>query len=132
MAELIDVLDAFSTPLKIGWVIWVAWGIGQVFWYRHERKPRMASARTAPVRKPFVSKPSVPERVGTRLVTPEQVIVKQSPALDPAMVDASSSLIDGPGKIGELDRFVADFEMNTRQRGGQPHNGEPFDTHASH
>jgi len=132
MAELIDVLDAFSTPLKIGWVIWAAWGVGQVFWYRHERKPRTASARTAPVRKRFASKPSVPERAGTRLVTPEQVIMKQPPAMDPAMVDASSSLIDGPGKIGELDRFVADFEMNTRQRHGQPHNGEPFDTHASH
>ena len=47
----------------------------------------------------------------TRLVTPEQVIPN-----------------DGPGTIGELDQFVASFEMNTRHRREQPLNGEqvPF------
>ena len=37
MAELLDILDAFSMPLKVGWVVWIAWGIGQIFWYRYER-----------------------------------------------------------------------------------------------
>jgi hypothetical protein len=64
-------------------------------------------------------------------VTPEQMIVKHPPAaVASQMVEAAPSLIDGPGEIGELDRFVADFEMNTRQRRGHPHNGESFDTHA--
>jgi hypothetical protein len=34
-----------------------------------------------------------------------------------------------PEQFGELDRFVADFEMNTRHRRGEPHNGEPFNAH---
>ena len=30
------------------------------------------------------------------------------------------------GRIGELDEFVASFEMNTRNRREQPLNGESF------
>ena len=37
MSELMDVINAFGTPLKIAWVGWVAWGVGQYFWFRHER-----------------------------------------------------------------------------------------------
>jgi hypothetical protein len=123
MAELMDILDAFTTPLKIAWVVWFAWGVGQIFWYRYERKPQAAPARTS-ARKPFVSKPSAPERPMTRLVTPEQVAsapaVVESPGGEsfPALMDASSGATD-------LDRFVADFEMNTRHRREQPHNGAP-------
>jgi len=111
MLELLDILDAFTTPLKVAWVVWLAWGVAQVFWYRYERKSQKASRAASPVRKPFVSKPSLPERPMTRLVTPEQVMPN-----------------DGPGTIGELDQFVASFEMNTRHRREQPLNGEqvPF------
>ena len=45
MAEFLDILDAFSTQLKVGWVIWMAWGIGQIFWFRYERRPQAARAR---------------------------------------------------------------------------------------
>lgn len=106
MFELLDILDAFTTPLKVAWVVWIAWGIGQIFWYRHERRPQPART-AAPKRKPFVSKPSLPERPMTRLVTPEQVMPN-----------------DGPGTIGELDQFVASFETNTRHRRERPLNGE--------
>ena len=118
MFELLDILDAFSTPLKVAWVVWLAWGVAQVFWYRYERRQRSASRAAAPMRKPFVSKPSMPERP-TRLVTPEQVMPK---------VSAASESTEGPGTIGELDQFVADFEMNTRSRRERPLNGEavPF------
>jgi hypothetical protein len=120
MFELMDVLDAFSTPLKVAWVVWLAWGVAQIFWYRHERRSQKASRAAAPVRKPFVSKPSMPERP-TRLITPEQVTPRQ-----PSFAESTS--VDGPGPIGELDQFVADFEMNTRSRRERPLNGEsvPF------
>ena len=29
MSELMDVINAFGTPLKIAWVGWMAWGVGQ-------------------------------------------------------------------------------------------------------
>ena len=127
MAELLDILDAFTLPLKTAWVVWFAWGIGQIFWYRHDRRPRAASKRVPSVaaRKPFVSKPSVPERTGTRLVTPEQVIPIEPPPVEPPFVEPAPALLEGPGEVAELDRFVADFEMNTRQRRSQPINGEP-------
>jgi hypothetical protein len=54
MAELLDILDAFAMPLKVGWVVWLAWGIGLVFWYRHDRRSEIALKRPSPpVRKPF-------------------------------------------------------------------------------
>jgi hypothetical protein len=125
MAELLDILDAFTMPLKIAWVVWIAWGIGQIFWYRHDRRPAAASRRAPAVRKPFVSRPSVPEHMGTRLVTPEQVIRTTPPPVEPPFVEPAPALLEGPVEVAELDRFVADFEMNTRQRRSQPHNGEP-------
>ena len=116
MFELLDILDAFSTPLKVAWVVWLAWGVAQVFWYRYERRQRSATRAAAPVRKPFVSKPSMPERP-TRLVTPEQVMPKE-----PAFTESAPA--DDSVRIGELDKFVADFEMNTRNRREQPLNGD--------
>jgi hypothetical protein len=131
MAELLDILNAFTTPLKIAWVVWLAWGIGQVFWYRYERKPQAAAARTA-ARKPFVSKPSVPEWGMTRLVTPDQV-VKTAPIVESPSGESFPALVDGSPGADELDRFVADFEMNTRHRREQPLNGEPsHDAHPQH
>jgi len=122
MAELLDILDAFSIPLKVGWVVWIAWGIGQIFWYRYERRPQATRAQAAvAARKPFVSKPSLPERPMTRLVTPEQVLPKK-----PAFAEPAPPPADGPGRIDELDEFVASFEMNTRNRREQPLNGESF------
>ncbi|HVQ14559.1 MAG TPA: hypothetical protein VMS40_13250 [Vicinamibacterales bacterium] len=121
MAELLDILDAFTTPLKVAWVVWLAWGIAQIFWYRYERRPQAANRAAVTARKPFVSKPSKPERSTTRLVTPEQVMPQQ-----PAFADTTPP--EGPGPIGEIDQFVASFEMNTRSRREQPLNGEqvPF------
>jgi len=121
MVELLDILDAFSMPLKVGWVVWIAWGIGQTLWYRSERRPQAARAQAVAARKPFVSKPSLPERPMTRLVTPEQVLPKK-----PAFAESAPPPADCPGRIDELDEFVASFEMNTRNRREQPLNGESF------
>ena len=129
MAELLDVLNAFSVPLKAAWVVWLAWGIAQVFWYRHERRSHAAAKKpaAAPVRRPFLSKPSTHDRVVTRLVTPEQVITHQAESNEPAPAPVVDNM---PGQVAELDQFVADFEMNTRQRRSQPLNGESLDAHA--
>jgi len=121
MAELLDILDAFTPSLKMAWVVWLAWGIGQVFWYRYERRPQTGARAAAPARKPFISKPSLPERPMTRLVTPEQVMPQERK--EPVSHDSAST--EGPGTIGELDQFVASFEMNTRSRRENPLNGEP-------
>jgi hypothetical protein len=136
MAELLDILDAFTMPLKIGWVVWFAWGIGLVFWYRHDRNSQTASKR-APARRPFVSKPSLPQRAGTRLITPEPVIGHEAPVEPPPMapapvaqplIEPAPALLDEPDQVAdqvaELDKFVADFEMNTRHRRSGPVNGE--------
>lgn len=151
MAELLDVLAAFTMPLKMGWVVWFAWGIGQIFWYRRGRQS--ASTRPAPARKPFLSKPSTTQRTSTRLITPEPVIGQapaqlgpppfespsfespsfQPPSFEPPQVEAPA-LLEETDRVAELDRFVADFEMNTRQRRSGPVNGEssPFDGHTPH
>jgi hypothetical protein len=135
MAELFDIVDAFTSPLKLGWVVWLAWGVGQVFWYRHEQRERTAAANrrsAAPVRRPFVSKPSGADRVMTRRVPPGQVKTDQAPQMDPASPDAVPAADNATrDQIGELDRLVADFEMNTGPRLGEPHNGEPFNAHVS-
>ena len=115
MAELLDILDAFAMPLKVGWVVWLAWGIGLVFWYRHDRSSEIALKRPSPpVRKPIVSKPSMPPRTAPPIAPP---------ALEPA-----SAALEDPDQVidhvAELDRFVADFEMNTRHRHETPPNEE--------
>jgi hypothetical protein len=67
--------------------------------------------------------------VVTRLVTPEAVKTDQAPQVDPSSPAAVPAADNTTGQIGELDRFVADFEMNTRHRQGAPHNGESFNAH---
>ena len=37
MFELTSPLGDLSTPVKVGWTIWVAWGIVALGWYRHAR-----------------------------------------------------------------------------------------------
>ena len=37
MFELTSALGNLSTPVKVGWTIWVAWGIVALGWYRHAR-----------------------------------------------------------------------------------------------
>jgi hypothetical protein len=124
MAELFDILDALTTPLKVAWVVWIAWGVGQVYWYRFERRTHAAKPAPGTVRKAFVSKPSTAERPAVTPVTPEQVIAEEPPSIEPMRVESAPPTVETPGQVGELDRRVADFEMNARQRHGFPHNGE--------
>ena len=140
MSEVMDVLNAFGTPLKLAWVGWVAWGIGQYFWFRHERampgvrKPAAAAAKAA-VKKPVVPKPVAVQAaeapVVGRLITPTHVAATpkvetpSEPVAPPVVVpaiaanaapafDPSSAVIEQFGAAideGALDKFVRDFEM---------------------
>ena len=82
MSEFMDVINAFGTPLKIAWVGWIAWGVGQYFWFRHERSA--PSFRKTADAKPAVKKPAVPKPIAVqaaeapvvgRLFTPTHVTV---------------------------------------------------------
>ena len=113
MAELLDVLDAFSNPLKIGWVMWVAWGVGQVFWYRHERRPQGAPPRHAIVEKEAAPAPAVP-----RLITAAPAIETLPPvAPEVPVFDPSTAVVETfAAPSNDLDSFVAEFEMRSQRR----------------
>jgi hypothetical protein len=139
MSEVMDVVNAFGTPLKLAWVAWVAWGIGQYFWFRHERsgvvvrKARPAAAPKAVVKKPTRPAAQAAEApVVGRLITPTHVAadVKAAPQVEspvaaapvPAPVaaeqpasafDPSQAVIETFGVTQDLplDKFVRDFEM---------------------
>ena len=140
MSDVMDVVNAFGTPLKIAWVGWVAWGVGQYFWFRHERSA-LSIRKPAAVAKPVVKKPAVPKPVAVqaaeapvvgRLFTPTHVTAdaKPSPAIVPVAppvpvpvavasdaapaFDPSTAVIEtfsSGTDEGALDKFVRDFEM---------------------
>ena len=81
MSEMMDVLNAFGNPLKLAWVGWIAWGVGQYFWFRHERST--PAKKVISVAKPAPRKPAVPKTVAVqaaeapvvgRLFTPTHVV----------------------------------------------------------
>lgn len=37
MFELTAAIGDLSTPVRVGWTIWLAWGIVSLGWYRHAR-----------------------------------------------------------------------------------------------
>ena len=37
MFELTAAVGDLSTPIKVGWTVWLAWGIVSLGWYRHAR-----------------------------------------------------------------------------------------------
>jgi hypothetical protein len=88
MSEVMDVLNAFGTPLKLAWIGWIAWGVGQYFWFRHERSayraPKPAAAPKAVAKKPAAPKPVAVQAaeapVMGRLITPTHVTAEAKPA----------------------------------------------------
>src|SRR5262245_5008628 len=88
MHELLDVANAFGTPLKLAWITWLAWGVGMAFWYRHERAsaaapklPKVPAALRAPRRVPSVKKQKPVDPTGGRLITPQHV--DAAPKIEP-------------------------------------------------
>jgi hypothetical protein len=35
MFELTAAIGDLSTPVKVGWTLWFAWGVASLGWYRH-------------------------------------------------------------------------------------------------
>jgi hypothetical protein len=132
MNEAMDVINAFATPLKVAWVVWLAWGVGQYFWFRHERSGAAATPAARPAAaKPVIRKPVAAKAAGVaaetpvlgRLITPQHVAaepkhqpktpppapaVSDTPAFNPAtaVIETFSAAPDE----GSLDKFVAEFE----------------------
>jgi hypothetical protein len=81
MSEMMDVLNAFGPQLKLAWVGWLAWGVGQYFWFRHERS--MPAKKVTAIAKAVAKKAAVPKTVAAqaaeapvvgRLFTPTHVV----------------------------------------------------------
>ena len=139
MTELLDVANAFSTPLKVAWIVWLAWGIGQAYWFKHERAnaaaPTLAKAPRAP-RKALLKRDKVVQPVG-RLITPQHVAPRPQPAPEPAPVfeqpvfetpaysaqafDPSKAVVEtfDPRGAASLDAIVADMEANMPREVGR-------------
>ena len=105
MSEVMDVLNAFGTPLKLAWVGWIAWGVGQYFWYRHERS--MPVRKVTSVAKAVAKKPAVPKTVAAqaaevpvvgRLITPTHVAAETKPSA-PAMSQVQSEPLEVPSPM---------------------------------
>jgi hypothetical protein len=104
MSELMDVVNAFGTPLKLAWVGWLAWGVGQYFWFRHERSG-VSSPKRATVAKTAAKKVTVPKPVAAqaaeapvmgRLITPTHVATAPKVA---APVEAPVAPVPMPGSM---------------------------------
>ena len=87
MFEVIDVLNALGTPLKLAWIMWLAWGVVQYFWLRKRRS--MPAKRVTSVAKPAPKKVAVPKTVAAqaaeapvvgRLITPSHVTADPKPS----------------------------------------------------
>ena len=126
MGEFLDVANAFDTPLKVAWIVWLAWGIGQLFWWKYERTNalvRKLQPAVRPVRRPVPRREKIVEAVG-RLITPQHVDAEApkvsfqapvAPAPMPAPVfDPAKAIVEtfDPRERGELDAIVADMEAN--------------------
>jgi hypothetical protein len=132
--EFLDVANAFNSELKVAWVAWLAWGIGQAFWYKWERssagRPRVSSAARAP-RKPAPKRHKVAPVVG-RLITPAHIeatprvqpeVPLASPAPPAVAFDPTKAIVEtfDPRSRGDLDAIVADMEANMPRGGDASH-----------
>lgn len=103
MSEMMDVLNAFGPQLKLAWVGWLAWGVGQYFWYRHERS-MPAKKVTSTIAKTVAKKAAAPKTVAAqaaeapvvgRLFTPTHVVRETKPSA-PAMPQVQPERVEVP------------------------------------
>jgi hypothetical protein len=123
MSEVMDVINAFPTPLKLAWAGWAAWGVGQYFWFRHERSAPVRKVTS--VAKSVAKKPAVPKTVAAqaadapvvgRLITPPHVAAEAKPSVpvasqpQPAPVEVPSMpvsvAIDAPVSVFDPSKAV--------------------------
>jgi hypothetical protein len=82
MFEVIDVLNALGTPLKLAWIVWLAWGVGQYFWLRKRRS--MPAKRVTSVAKPAPKKVAVPKTVAAQAAEAPVMTPVPEPVAEPA------------------------------------------------
>ena len=105
MSEVMDVLNAFGNPLKLAWVGWIAWGVGQYFWFRHERS--MPVKKVTSVARAVAKKPAMPKTVAAqaaeapvvgRLFTPTHVTPETKPSA-PVMPQVQPEPVEIPSPM---------------------------------
>ena len=123
ISEVLDVANAFNTELKVAWVVWLAWGVGQAFWYKRERssaaKPRVRAAARAP-RKTEPKQHKVVPAVG-RLITPAHV--EASPKVRPEVPLAPPAPFQPPAPAFDPAKAVVET-FDARNHEELRHNGE--------
>lgn len=132
MNELFDVANALSTPIKMAWIGWLAWGVGQAFWYKRERASAAAkpSVPRPPRRAAAPKRQKVAEPVMGRLITPPHVeaaapkieppappapVPVFEPSQEPVAFDPSKAIVetfDPRDRGNSLDAIVADMEAH--------------------
>jgi len=89
MFEVIDVLNALGTPLKIAWLVWLVWGVGQCLWFRRRRSLPARKVTSVAKPAPAPKKVAVPRTVAAqaaeapvmgRLITPSHVTADPKPS----------------------------------------------------
>jgi hypothetical protein len=119
MSEVMDVINAFGTSLKLAWIGWIAWGVGQYFWFRHERSMPVRKvtsvARPAPAKKPAVPKSIAAQAaeapVVGRLFTPTHVTAEAKPS-QPSVVAGATEVrppAAAPVPVAATDATVPAF-----------------------
>lgn len=115
MSEFLDVINAFGTPLKLAWVGWIAWGVGQYFWFRHQRSVpvRKVTSVATPAKKPAVPKPVAVQAaeapVVGRMFTPTH-IAAETRAAAPVVADARPQPAPAPVAAAVAESPVAAAE----------------------
>jgi len=122
MAELFDVIDAFSLPLKVAWVVWVAWGVGQTYWYREERGKRPVVPMTVPAIPRGPRKAVSARSAVTTLVTSDSVSELPAPLMsEAATFNPATAVVETfGGEATDLDAIVAEFERQNGHRRALP------------
>ena len=142
MSDFLDVINAFSTPLKLAWVGWIAWGVGQYFWFRYERstpakrvtsvaKPATKKAAPAKAASAKAARPEAlePPVVG-RLITPSHVAAEPKPrppmsAQPEVVAEPPPEPISVPSPIvgpGTVDALAAGHDPSTAVAAFDPSN----------
>ena len=83
MSEMAATLGDLSLQVKIGWAIWLAWGVVSLGWYRHARvvaPMMMASAATGHAAR-FTDPPAVSQELASETTTSPETDFNQAPSV---------------------------------------------------
>ena len=128
MAELIQLINDISTPVKLGWVVVLVWGAVQVMWYRVGRivpgEPQSVSSAWSPARlftalrrSAECSETAAPRR------SPLSIAPDRERASDIKAPAARSDHANAMWETMDADWFDEELRMS-EMRGGERHPGD--------